>query len=94
MQVQHGILETGDNAFYEEVAEVVGPGSRWVQLLRLTFGIGSAVAGPAPSLVDQVRAGLQLYILTFQLLDSILHPQDRLVVHDTVNRIQAEVSGS
>jgi hypothetical protein len=94
MQVQRGILETGDNAFYEEVAEVVGPGSRWAQLLRLAFGIGSDVAGPAPSLIDQVRAGLQLYILTSQLLDSILHPQDRLVVDDTVNRIQAEVSGS
>jgi hypothetical protein len=95
MQVQRGILETGDNAFYEEVAEAIGPSSsRWVQLLRLAFGIGSALAGPAPSLVDQVRAGLQLYVVTSQLLSSILHPQDRLVVDDTVNRIRAEVISS
>jgi hypothetical protein len=94
MQVQRGILETGDNAFYEEVAEAIGPSSRWVQLLKLAFGIGSAVAGPAPSLVEQVHAGLQLYVATSQLLDSILHPQERLVVDDTVNRIRAEVTGS
>jgi hypothetical protein len=94
MQVQRGILETGDNAFYEVVAEAVGPNSRWVQLLRLAFGIGSAVAGPAPSLIEQVRAGLQLYVVTSQLLDTILHPQDRLVVYDTVSRIRAGVSGS
>jgi hypothetical protein len=94
MQVQRGILETGDNAFYEEVALAIGPSSRWVQLLRLAFGIGSALAGPAPSLVEQVRAGLQLYVVTSQLLGSILHLQDRLVVDDTVNRIQAEVTSS
>jgi hypothetical protein len=94
MQVQRGILETGDNAFYEEVARAIGTNSRWVQLLRLAFGIGSAVAEPASSLIEQVRAGLQLYVATSQLLDTILHPQDRLVVDDTVSRIRAGVSGS
>jgi predicted nucleotidyltransferase len=93
VQVQRGILESGDNAFYEEVAEAIGPSSSWVRLLTLAFGIGAADGEPAPSLFEQVRAGLDLYVVTAQLLDGILQPQDRPVVDDTMNRIQAVMTG-
>lgn len=87
VQVQRGILESGDNAFYDETAQAIGPDSEWVRLRALAFGIGAANE-PAPALADQVRAGLRLYALTAGMLDTMLSAQDRPLVSDTVNRIR------
>lgn len=100
MQVRRGILESGDNAFYDETARALTEsadgtaGQEWVRLRTLAFGIGADGIGAdggtahAPGLAEQVRAGLRLYVLTAQMLDSITRQRDRPLVDDTVRRIR------
>lgn len=91
MQVQRGVLISGDNAFYDEIAEAIGRDSEWARLRRIAFGIEDE-AGVAPSLRDQVRAGLALYCVTAALLDPALQPADRAIVEHTVAAIQAALA--
>jgi hypothetical protein len=83
MKVQRGILISGDNAFYDAVTQALGQQSEWVRLHRTAFGIESE-EDQAPTLSEQVRAGLRLYILTAELLAPVLRTEDRpLITHTT-----------
>jgi hypothetical protein len=91
MQVQRGILISGDNAFYDEVAQAVGIESEWVKLRRIAFGIEDT-NGTAPSLHEQVLAGLRLYVLTAELLQDNFEPKEALLVNRTVELIKKTLS--
>lgn len=82
MQVQRGVLLEGDNAFYGQVAEAVGS-AEWVRLRRMAFGI-EGDDGRAPSLAEQVAAGLRLYGVTADLLAPALQPADAPLIAETV----------
>ena len=86
MQVQRGVLTTGDNGFYDEVAQVMGLESPWVQLRREAFGVESD-GGEVLTLRVQVEAGLRLYALTAELLAGVLEPPHQPLVKETVARI-------
>lgn len=90
IKVQKGILITGDNNFYEAIAQHMGPQSTWAKLGRTAFGIEDE-QGHAPLLREQIRAGLQLYALTAQLLTPILRPEDAPLIVRTVERIQEQI---
>jgi len=81
MKVQRGVLMSGDNALYDAVAQEMGQQSEWVRLQRTAFGIENE-EWIAPTLSEQVKAGLQLYILTAELLAPVLRTEDRpLITH-------------
>jgi hypothetical protein len=90
IQTQRGVLVSGDNAFFDEIAEVVGPESAWARLRRTAFGIEGA-DGTAPTLRQQIEAGLRLYIETASLLDGVLEEGDRVLVRETVDLIEQEL---
>ena len=83
--VQRGILIGSDNTIYDAVFSAMGHASQWTQLSRQAFGID------ALSLVDEVRAGLKLYVLTAQMLDATFKPQDRVMIQEAVRRIREEI---
>ena len=87
MKVQRGMLMSGDNAFYDELTQEMGQQSVWMRLLRIAFGIESE-EGKAPTLSEQVRAGLRLYILTAELLAPVLRMEDRPLITHTVQLIR------
>lgn len=87
MQVQRGVLITGDNAVYDEVGAAMADQPEWLRLRRLAFGLEDA-AGVAPTIAEQVRAGLQLYARTAELLDAALQPDDRPIIAITVARVR------
>jgi hypothetical protein len=87
MQVQRGVLVSGDNAVYDEVGAALADQPEWLRLRRLAFGLEDG-AGVAPTIADQVRAGLRLYALTAELLDAALQPEDRPIIALTVARIR------
>ena len=94
MQTQRGVLLSSDNAFYDELTTVMGPESTWVRLRRSAFGIEDEYSH-APSLREQVIAGLRLYIVTAGLLTAALQPSDAPLVVATVRRIhEALMSGT
>lgn len=93
MQVQRGVLLRSGNDFYDAVAAAVGVGSRWVALRRIVFAIESA-DGRAPTLHEQVTAGLRLYVETARLLNPVIMPDDREVISHTVQRIKAALGAS
>jgi hypothetical protein len=90
MQLQRGVLLSGDNGFYDEVAAAVGPTSPWVQLRAVAFGVAE-VHGRPPSLRERVVAGLGLYVATAELLADILLPEHRPLVEATVELINRSV---
>jgi hypothetical protein len=87
VQVQRGVLLSGDNAFYDEVAYAVGWNSEWVRLRRIAFGIAGENE-VAPSLREQVTAGLRMYIVTAEMLVGVLRPEDEPLVAETVRLIK------
>ncbi|GHO62444.1 hypothetical protein KSC_013360 [Ktedonobacter sp. SOSP1-52] len=87
MKVQRGILLSGDNAIYDEVAHAMDDQPEWVRLRRAAFGIEDE-RGQALTLHEQVQAGLQLYALTARLLSPILLPVHKLLIEHTVSLIQ------
>jgi predicted nucleotidyltransferase len=92
MAVYKNLLLTGDNSFYDEVGQAVGGDSEWVQLRRIAFGIEDK-GGKAPSLQEQVVAGLRLYVATSKLINLILEPPDVTLVEQTVILIESELGG-
>lgn len=88
--VQRGVLVAGDNAFYDALTQLVEPNSEWAQLIDRAFGI-AGTNGTVPALPDQVRAGLQLYVLTAELIASALQPHDALMIVHTVTRIKQQL---
>jgi hypothetical protein len=91
VQVQRGVLLSGDNAFYDELADAVGWDSEWVRLRRITFGIAGENES-APSLREQVTAGLNLYVVTAEMLVGVLRPEDEPLVAETVHLIRQTLS--
>ena len=87
IRVQRGVLISGDNTFYAETAAAIGTASEWVRLRRIAFGLEDA-QGRAPTLRQQVEAGLHLYVETARLLAGTLRPNDEPLIHQTVERIQ------
>lgn len=87
MKVQRGILMSGDNALYNELTREMGQQSEWMRLLRTAFGIESE-EGQAPTLSEQVRASLRLYILTAELLAPVLRSEDRPLITQTAELIR------
>lgn len=87
VQVQRGVLLSGDNAFFEEVAEAVGRDSEWSRVRRTAFGVARE-DGAAPTLREQVLAGLRLYALTAELLAGALGEEDEPLVTWTVRLIR------
>ena len=86
VQVQRGVLLSGDNAFYDELAVAVGWDSQWVRLRRIAFGV-TEENETAPSLREQVTAGLRLYVRTAEMLTGTLRPEDEPLVTQTVRLI-------
>jgi hypothetical protein len=86
IQVQRGVLISGDNGFYEEVAAAVGLDSLWVQLRGIAFGV-IEVQGRPPSLRERVVAGLSLYVATVELLGDALQPEHTFLINQTVKLI-------
>lgn len=91
LQVQRGVLTSGDNACYDEVGAAMGDQPEWLRLRRLAFGLEDADG--APTLADQVRAGLRLYARTAELLDAALQPANRPIIALTVTRIHEMLEG-
>jgi Nucleotidyltransferase domain len=87
MKVQRGVLISGDNAFYDEVARAMAHQPAWMRLNRAAFGI-EGEDGRAPSLSEQVQAGLRLYILTAELLAPVLQAEDRPLITHTIELIR------
>lgn len=88
MCVQRGILLSGDNSFYEQVTSAAGPESAWTRQCQAAFA-----AGPKPlTLHEQVKAGLQLYVLTAELLAGILLPENQPLVDYSVALIKEVLS--
>lgn len=85
--VQRGILLAGDNAFYDALTQVLGLNNEWVQLRDRAFGVADA-NGTVPTLADQVRAGLQLYVVTAELIADALQSHDAPLITHTVARIK------
>lgn len=90
MGVYKGVLLSGDNSFYDEINEALGFDSEWTHLRRIAFGIEDK-NGKAPTLQEQVFAGLQLYVVTSKLLNHILEPLDAALVEQTVMLIENEI---
>lgn len=83
MCVQRGILLSSDNGLFDGVMTAVGRDSEWSRLCRAACG-----AGPEPSMLhDQVKAGLQLYKLTAEMLWAILLPEDQPLIANTTSLI-------
>lgn len=93
MKVQRGVLLSGDNGMYDEVAQAMCDQPEWVSLRRAAFGIEDE-SGQALSLREQVQAGLRLYVLTAALLSPILLPEHRLLIQQTVSLIRATLPAS
>jgi hypothetical protein len=89
--VQRGVLLAGDNAFYDALTQAVEPHSEWAQLRDHAFGVADT-DGSVPALRDQVRAGLQLYVVTAELLSSALQPRDVPLIAHAVARIKQQFS--
>src|SRR5262245_13961435 len=87
VQVQRGILLSGDNAFYDELADDVGWDSEWVRLRRIAFGVAGENEA-APSLREQVTAGLNVYVVTAEMLARSLRSEDEPLVAETVRLIR------
>jgi hypothetical protein len=84
-------LLSGDNAFYDEPADAVGWDSEWVRLRRIAFGIAGENEA-TPSLREQVTAGLNLYVVTAEMLVGSLRSEDEPLVAETVRLIRRTLS--
>lgn len=83
MRVQHGLLSRSDNAFFADL-EAAFAGTCWLELLRTAYGLTGS------TLNDQVRAGLELYALTAELLEPVLPGRDRPIIEHTVSLIRRD----
>lgn len=93
MKVQRGLLLSGDNGFFVEVANAVGSESVWSQLRAVAFGV-AAVQGRPPSLQERVVAGLHLYELTAELLGPAIQPEHAPLIAQTIQLINQEIESA
>jgi hypothetical protein len=91
VKVQRGVLmASGDNGIWCELNRALGEGSRWVRLRAAAFGVDDG-SGRPPTLPDQVRAGLALYIETVALMEEALPEPAHSMILGTVGRIRDEL---
>lgn len=90
VKVQRGLLLSGDNGFFAEGANAVGPESLWSQLRAVAFGVAEVHSHP-PSLQERVVAGLHLYTLTAELVSPALQPEHIPLIVETVSLINREL---
>ncbi|CAA9582213.1 MAG: hypothetical protein AVDCRST_MAG86-3001 [uncultured Truepera sp.] len=81
VRVQRGLLFSNDNAFLTDLQSAFA-GTRWLGLLHDVYGLTGL------TLPQQVRAGLNLYALTAELLKEVLQARDRPVITHTVALIR------
>lgn len=81
VRVQWGLLSRGDNTFLTDLGAAFA-GTRWLALLHDTYGLTGL------ALPERVRAGLELYALTAELLDDALQDADRPLIAHTVRLIR------
>jgi len=93
MQVQRGVLISGDNGFYDEVAQAIGLDSQWTHLRSIAFGVSDVHGRPA-SLRERVVAGLGLYVVTAELLSDALQPEDAPLIQQTVALINERLENA
>jgi hypothetical protein len=82
--VQQGVLASGDNGLLADAQTAMGRDSEWSQEQRRAFGIGSS-ATDAVSLVEQTKACLRLYRVTYALLQSACQPGDCALIEKTIS---------
>jgi len=83
MCVQRGVLLSGDNALFKEVTGSIGQDTEWTRLCQAVYG-----ADNAPStLRDRVVVGLQLYVLTAEMIEDVLQAEDAPLVMETAELI-------
>ncbi|MCE7980143.1 MAG: nucleotidyltransferase domain-containing protein [Caldilinea sp. CFX5] len=90
VKVQRGVLVSGDNGFFNEVAAAVGVETAWSQLRAIAFGVAD-VHGRPPSLRERVVAGLHLYGLTAELLGPAIQPEHAPLIAQTIQLINQEI---
>lgn len=84
VRVQRGLLSNSDNAFFADL-QIAFAGTRLLRSLHAVYGLTGL------ALPEQVRAGLELYVLTADLLKPALHDSDRPIIEHTVHLLrQAE----
>lgn len=81
VRVQRGLLSEGDNTFFTDL-QAVFAGTRWLELLQRAYGLTGL------ALPEQVRAGLELYVHTADLLAPVLQDGDRAIVEHTAHLIR------
>jgi len=84
VHVHRGILPRSDRDVFDAAIRLVGEESPWTIALRGAFGIGQR-----SSLAEQLTAGLQLYVLTAEMI--VRDPQHASLIQQTVARIEAAV---
>jgi hypothetical protein len=82
--VQKGVLASGDNGLLADAQTAMGRDSEWSQEQRRAFGIGSSLTD-AVSLVEQTKASLRLYRLTYAMLQSVCKPGDCALIEKTIS---------
>jgi|TARA_Y100000310_G_scaffold336490_1_gene421162 hypothetical protein len=82
MRVHQGVLLSGDNGAYPETVASMGEDSQWSSLCRKAFGVVGET-----SLHAEIEAGLDLYVLTAELLAERLDPADKELIDEAVKRI-------
>jgi hypothetical protein len=93
VKVQRGVLVSGDNGFFDEVAASVGAATLWSQLRSIAFGVAE-VHGRPPSLRERVVAGLHLYVATADLLGPALQPEHAPLIAETIQLINQEIENA
>lgn len=86
MAVYKGVLLSGDNGVWAEVAAASDLPAAWVALRNRAFAV-NGLDEIVPSLREQIAAGLQLYTLTARLVAPALQDGEREMVTEVVKRI-------
>ena len=88
VKVQRGVMLRTENEMLARVIGSVGVETEWARLCRTAFGLHEAGQSP-PSVYDEVRAGLRLYVETAKLLAHAIQPQHAPLIKQTVERIES-----
>jgi hypothetical protein len=82
LQIQRGILIESDNSVVKQVTKTVGLESSWSYWCHRAFGLEH------PGLREEVVAGLNLYIETYQLVRDVLRPEDKPLITHAIKLIE------
>ncbi|MEQ8675355.1 MAG: nucleotidyltransferase domain-containing protein [Aggregatilineales bacterium] len=89
--VHKAVLTSGDNGLIAGAQAAAGVTSEWSGLHRHVFGI-SSTAESTVDLIQQTRASLQLYKLTFQLVWDACNPTQKQLIKMCISNIDAVLS--